>query len=151
MEGGSSQYMYETDTVPFVQIVLHGFIDYFAFDSNSNSSPREDTLHMIEFGQYPSFLLTYEPYWKLRDTPSINLLTTQYTDLEQPLNEEYKAMNQALRKVQDATIEARKVPDYGIAAVKYSNGVEIVVNYTSNDYTYNGVSVKAKSFAVIGG
>ncbi|RAP77603.1 DUF5696 domain-containing protein [Paenibacillus montanisoli] len=151
MGSGSSQYMYETDTVPFLQIVLHGYIDYFSYSSNAASSPREDTLRMIDFGQYPSFLLTHEPYWKLRDTPSVDLLTTQYTDLEQPIKETYNAVNQALKKVQDATIEARVVPDYGISAVKYSNGVEIVVNYTSSDYTYNEVSVKAKSFAVIGG
>ncbi|WP_308635134.1 DUF5696 domain-containing protein [Paenibacillus silvisoli] len=151
MGSGSSQYMYETDTVPFLQIVLHGYIDYFSWPSNSASSPREDTLRMIDYGQYPAFLLTHEPYWKLRDTPSVDLLTTQYTDLEQPIKETYNAVNQALRKVQDATIEARVVPNYGISAVKYSNGVEIVVNYTSSDYTYNGVGVKAKSFAVIGG
>ncbi|MBP3961731.1 DUF5696 domain-containing protein [Paenibacillus lignilyticus] len=151
MGSGASQYMYETDTIPFLQIVLHGYIDYFGWPSNSASSPREDTLRMIDYGQYPSYLLTHEPYWKLRDTPSVDLLTTQYTDLEQPIKETYKAVNQALGKVQDATIEARVVPDYGISAVKYSNGVEIVVNYTSSDYTYNEVSVKAKSFAVIGG
>ncbi|SEM57775.1 DUF5696 domain-containing protein [Paenibacillus sp. OV219] len=151
VDNGSSQFMYETDTVPFIQTVMHGYIDYFANPSNSSSSPREDTLRMIDYGQYPSYLLTYEPYWKLRDTPSIDLLTTQYTDLEQPLTEMYKAMNQALRQVQDATIEAREVPDYGISAVKYSNGVKIVVNYTSNDYSLGGVNVKAKSFVIIGG
>lgn len=148
---GSSQYMYATDTVPFLQIVLHGAVPYFAPMSNTNSSPREDMLRMVEFGAYPSFAITAEPYWKLKNTPSTDLLNTQYDELEQTVTRRYAAMNEALKQVQDATIEARTVLDYGVVSVKYSNGVEVVVNYTSRSYDYGGIQVKAKDFAVIGG
>jgi hypothetical protein len=151
MSLGSSQYMYETDTVPFLQVLLHGIVDYYARPVNFNSSPREDMLRMVEFGAYPSVLMTYEPYSKLRDTPSTDLLATQYTDLEQPTKELYDMSNQALKQVQAATIESREVPAYGIVNVAYSNGIRIIVNYTSSDYTLGGVIIKAKSFAVIGG
>lgn len=54
----NSQYIYETDTVPFIQIVLKGSIDYYAPYSNMGFYSPTDILRLIEYGAYPSFVLT---------------------------------------------------------------------------------------------
>lgn len=146
----STQFMYSTDTVPFLQIVLHGYVEYYAPHANFNANPREDMLRMIEYGAYPSFYLTHEPSWKLKETPSISLFTSKFDDWKDRIAETYELANRALASVQDAEIVDRTVPEYGVVEVKYSNGVTILVNYTSKDVTYGGLTAKAQDFAVGG-
>ncbi|HET7615450.1 MAG TPA: DUF5696 domain-containing protein [Bacillales bacterium] len=147
----SSHYMYETDTVPFLQIVYHGFVDYFADFSNFHANPHEKLLRMIEYGAYPSFYLTKEPSWKLQDTPSSRLFTSQYDNWKDEILLEYRKANQALRHVQNAMIEDRSVPAWGVVKVTYSNGYSVVVNYTGEEVKVNGETIKANGFKVIGG
>ena len=53
----SSQYVYETDSVPFVQMVLRGSVDYYAPYSNLGFYSEASILKMIEYGACPSFMV----------------------------------------------------------------------------------------------
>jgi hypothetical protein len=147
----SSQYMFSTDTVPFVQIVLHGYRDYFAPNFNYNASPREYLLRMVEFGAYPSFHLMHEPSWKLKNTLSKNLFTSYFEDWRSDIKVTYDKANAALKKVQDASIEQRNMLNWGVVEVVYSNGVKIIVNYSAKDIQHEGRTIPQMGFAVIGG
>lgn len=147
----SSQYMFATDTVPFMQIVLHGFVDYFAPHANYSANPREYLLRMVEYGAYPSYIVTKEPSWKLKNTLSNSLYTSQFEDWKDEIKTTYAKMNAALQKVQYAAIERRTVPDWGVVEVAYSNGVRIIVNYREQPYRHGGLTVPAEDFAIAGG
>ena len=64
------------------------------------------------------------------------------------IKEEYLMISEALNQVSGATIEDRLIVVEGVSVVKYSNGKNIIVNYTNNDYTYEGNLVKARSYKV---
>nr|WP_280921733.1 DUF5696 domain-containing protein [Paenibacillus sediminis] len=147
----SSQYMYETDTVPFVPMVLHGMIDYYAGYSNYNADPALDLLRMIDYGANPSFIVTKEPSWKMQNTPSSELFTTEYNDWSAEMKQQYAKVNAALKPVQHAFMIGRTVVSHGIVKVSYDNGVNVWVNYTGSDYEDGKVTVKARDFAVTGG
>jgi hypothetical protein len=147
----SSQFMYTTDTVPFIPMVLHGVMDYYAGYGNNNADPKLDLLRAIEYGAYPSFLVTKEPSWKLQNTPSSYLYTTEYNDWAPQIKKQYATANAALKQVKNAAITGRTVLDYGIVKVSYDNGVDIWVNYTSGDYSDGTVTVKAQDVYVTGG
>jgi hypothetical protein len=147
----SSQYMFATDTVPFMQIVLHGYIDYFAPNANYDANPREYLLRMIEYGAYPSFDVTHEPSWKLKHSYSNYMYTSHFDDWKEEIAAVYGKMDEALKTVQNAAIEERNVLDYGVVEVVYSNGVRIVVNYRSDDVTYGHTTISGNDFAVVGG
>ena len=51
----SSQLLYESDTVPFLQIVLSGCVEVFAEPLNMTSYSREKLLRLVEYGMAPSF------------------------------------------------------------------------------------------------
>ncbi|MGM7702767.1 DUF5696 domain-containing protein [Pseudalkalibacillus sp. Hm43] len=147
----SSRFVYETDSVPFLQIVLHGSIDYYTTFSNFHADPQKQLLRMIEYGAYPSFYLTHEPSWKLQNTPSKYLFTSSFEDWKGDIVEQYELVNKALKKVQDAVIEDRKVIELGVVEVTYSNGVQIVVNYNSKEMDVNGHTVGAMDYTIIKG
>nr|WP_255654608.1 DUF5696 domain-containing protein [Cohnella sp. REN36] len=147
----SSQFMYTTDTVPFVQMTLHGLVDYYEDYANHQADPTESLLRMIEYGAYPSFIVTKEPSWKLQNTPSSELFSTAYEDWAPEIKRLYDKANEALKPVRGAYMTGRSVPAYGIVRVGYANGVDIWVNYTGQDYADGAVRVPARDFAVTGG
>ena len=58
----NSQYMYETDSVPFLQIVLKGSIDYYSPYVIEGFYNQRNKLMMIEYGAYPFFIIMSEKY-----------------------------------------------------------------------------------------
>ncbi|WP_221566815.1 DUF5696 domain-containing protein [Alkalihalobacillus sp. TS-13] len=147
----SSRFVYETDSVPFLQIVMHGLIDYYTTFSNYHADPKKQLLRMIEYGAYPSFYLTHEPSWKLQNTPSKDLFTSSYEDWSEDVVSQYKLVNKALKKVQSAAIEDRKVIELGVVEVTYSNHVKIIVNYNTKEMEVNDHKIGALDFKLIEG
>ncbi|MFP7298887.1 DUF5696 domain-containing protein [Neobacillus niacini] len=145
----SSSYAFETDTVPFLQIVLKGYIPYFAPYSNFNANPEEDVLRMIEYGAYPSFLLTDQPSHLLKKTPSKGVYTSEFDLWKDEIVEQYKKIEESLGQVEGAAITAREVTKAGVVEMSYSNGKMIIVNYTDSPYSAHGTQVQAQDFAVI--
>ncbi|MCU9612677.1 DUF5696 domain-containing protein [Caldibacillus lycopersici] len=145
----SSNYMYETDTVPFLQIVLKGYLPYYAPYSNFNSNPEDGLLRMVEYGAYPSFLLTKEPSHLLADTSSSDVYTSEFDIWKEDIINQYASVKNALESVEGATIVDRKILEAGIVEVLYSNGKSIIVNYNNEEYVYNEVHVPEKSYVVV--
>ncbi|RLQ96619.1 DUF5696 domain-containing protein [Falsibacillus albus] len=147
----SSNYVFVTDTVPFVQIVLKGIIPLYAPYSNYFSDREDQVLRLIEFGVYPSFLLTDKPSRLLHDTESKDIYTSEFSTWKSEVVKEYKMIKDTLGKVEGETIVGRSIPKQGIVKVDYSNGVSIIVNYTDAVYQTEGTEVQPKGFAVIKG
>ncbi|GGC77801.1 hypothetical protein GCM10007216_05410 [Thalassobacillus devorans] len=144
----SSNYSFVTDTVPFLQIVLKGYVPYYASFSNFQYSPEDEVLRMIEYGAYPSFYLTTEPSHQLMHTPSEDLYTSQFQDWEEAIVEQYKMVKESLGPVEGETITSRNVYKTGVVEVGYSNGKSVIVNYTNEDINIEGTEVKAKGYTV---
>lgn len=144
----SSQYIYFTDTVPFLQLVLKGYVDYHAPFANFYSDLTDDTLRMIEYGAFPSFYLTHEPTSLLKDSGSKDLFSGEYELWKPEIEREYKMMQETLSRVQGETMVNREVLANGVVKVTYSNEVAIYVNYTDTDVQLDGVSISAKNYLV---
>lgn len=147
----SSSYMFVTDTVPFLQIVLKGYKPYYASFSNFSHNPKEEVLRMIEFGAYPSFYLTTESSQELLKTPSRGLYTSEFEVWKEQVINQYKAVKESLGEVENMTITDRIVHQNGVVEVVYENGVSIIVNYTETPFNVKGVEVEATSFEVVEG
>ncbi|MGD7053098.1 DUF5696 domain-containing protein [Sutcliffiella horikoshii] len=144
----SSNYMFVTDTVPFLQIVLKGYTPYYATFSNFSHNPTEEVLRIIEFGAYPSFYLTRESAQLLMKTPSRGLYTSEFASWKEELISQYSQVKESLGKVENSSIVDRIVHQQGVSEVVYENGVSIIVNYTDSDVTIDGTTVEATSFSI---
>ena len=147
----SSQYVYETDSIPFVQMVLRGSVDYYAPYSNLGFYSESSILKMIEYGVYPSFMVMHEDNFAISDTPLENYFSLRYDDWEDKIVNVYEKVNGALESVKGQAIVSHKVLASGVSCTTYENGIQIFVNYNSEDFvTEEGVTVPAGSYAVEG-
>ncbi|WP_372590227.1 DUF5696 domain-containing protein [Fervidobacterium pennivorans subsp. carthaginiensis] len=145
----SSQYLFETDTVPFLQIVLSGRLDYFTPYMNNGFFSKMDVLKAIDYGAYPSFLVSWLDNASLKDTPLWDYPSTRYEDWKTKIVEIYNTVNSALKYVKGSTITDRIVIKPGVVKVTYSNGYEIYINYTNEEFKDSLVVVPAESFKVV--
>ena len=151
MPVGSSQYIYETDSVPFLQMVLYGTMEMYGPYSNFSFYTQDCILRMIDYNISPSFILSKEPSWNLANTFSANLYSTEFSLYEDLINQIYGQVNDALRQVQSCNWIRREVPEDGVAINTYVRGGEtmyVIVNYTEHEVTYHGITVAAESAAV---
>jgi hypothetical protein len=145
----NSQYLYETDTVPFLQIVLKGSIDYYAPYANQGYYSTNSILKMIEYGTYPSFIITEALNYELTDTPQVDLFTVNFDDWKNSILNIHQRINEALLPVEGAKMIEHKVITPGVVRILYNNGINIYVNYTTKDLKVDNGTVPALGFAVI--
>lgn len=145
----NSQYIYETDSVPFLQMVLRGSKEYYAPYANQGFYSNASMLKMIEYGAYPSFIVTGADNFSLNETPLENYFSLNYVDWEEKMEEVYEQVNGALKYVQGASMTLHNTEAEGVYCVSYDNGIKLYVNYNNEDFvTENGMSVPAGSYAV---
>jgi len=142
-----TQYILQTDTVPFLQIVLHGTMEMYAPYSNFSFYTQRDILRMIDYNVYPSFALTQEPAHLLSSTNSLKFFSTEYDVYRDIIKHVYTEVSAALSQVKGREWLDRTVLEEGIILNEYSAGFKILINYTNNIFEYDGVTVNAQSAA----
>lgn len=145
----NTQYVYETDSIPFLQMVLRDSVDCYAPYSNQGFYSDASILKMIEYGVYPSFMVMEADNFSLNDTPLENCFSLNFEDWEERIHDVYGKVNGALSYVKGAAITEHSVEAEGVYCTVYDNGVRIFVNYDMEDYvTEEGITVPAGSYVV---
>lgn len=127
--------------VPFVQLVLHGIVDYAGEPINTGINLEETLLKYVEYGACPHFEWNYEPI-----TGNTENDTFYYDNTINDAAEFYTEANEALNDLRDARITDHYEVEDGIFCTEYDTGARIYVNYTNNDYSTLGVVVEARNF-----
>lgn len=151
---GTSQYVYETDTVPFLQMVLHGTMEVYAPYSNFSFYSKKDMLKMIDYNISPSFVLTEEPSYLLASTVSSDYYSTEFEQYEEIVKEVYETVNEALSQVVGYYWDSRTVVEDGVIANQYSKDGDvktIIINYSEDEVTVDGNTIAPLSASVIEG
>jgi hypothetical protein len=144
-----TQYVLETDTVPFLQIVLHGTMEMYAPYANFSFYTQKDILRMIDYNVYPSFVLTKEPAHFLSNTNSLKYFSTEYDVYRNIIKHLFTEVSTVLSHVKGLEWLNRTVLTDGVILNEYSGDVKIIINYTDYSFMYAGVSVNALSAMVI--
>lgn len=147
----NSQYLFESDTVPFLQIVLKGNVDYYGPYSNMSFYSKMDMLRLVEYAAYPAYLITGKNNSELGYTTSSELYSTNFEDWKDNITEAYGYIEKGLSKVEGREITDRTILSTGIVKVDYEGGISIIVNYTGSDYKLEEAVVPAQDYIVLGG
>ena len=151
---GTSQYVYETDSVPFLQMVLHGTMEIYAPYSNFSFYSQKDMLKMIDYNISPSFVLTQEPSYLLAATTSSDYYSTEFSQYEDIVKNIYSTVNAPLSQIIGYNWDSRTVLEDGVIANQYSKDGSvktIVINYTEDEVTVKGTKIAPLSAQVIEG
>lgn len=145
----NAQYSYYTDLVPLIPIILSGYVPMYTSYLNFNAIGVDRLLMMVDFNIYPNYVLTSEDTFKMRYTSSNHLYTTAYADYKDEIIETYEFLNDALKHVSGSKIVDRDTIETGISLITYDNGVQILVNYTNKDFSYQSMTISPKTYEVI--
>lgn len=148
---GHSQYIFETDAVPFLQLVLNGTMEVYAPYANFSFYTRADILKMIDYNLSPSFILTGEPAYRLADTVSADMYSTEYGLYEELIREVYFQVNEALSQVKGWRWVDRQVAEDGVIVNVYEKDGrfrKIIINYTDRPVTVDGAEAAPESALV---
>ena len=144
----SSGYDLEDVSVPFYQMVFHGYAAYTLEATNLASDPATRTLNCIEFGASPLFSLVGRNQDELIGSRLDALYSADASAWLDFAAEQYSQINAALRSVQNSTMTDYQVLSNPVRVVTYDNGTRIYVNY-GEATTVNGIRLEAKGFAVV--
>jgi len=138
------------EEIPFYQMIIHGRLDYAGKPINlsANFDENEIILRLIEFGASPHFAFTYSAANEMKYTGLNWKYSTRYENWKDKAVEIYHKVNDALSLVSGAEILRHEILPDGLRLVTYSNDIQIVINRSQNDCTYNGQTVPAVGFIV---
>lgn len=138
--------LFVTDSVPFLQLVLRGYIDYYSPYINFSTNQEIDVLKCIEYGSNLAYLISYEQSHLLSNTLANHLYATHFDSNKENMIKQIDDVTEALSGLNGERIVDRQVLEVGVVEVTYSNGVKICVNYTNDEQPYNGIKVKPMSY-----
>ena len=136
-------YIYTAEAVPFLPVVLAGYVPYFGEALNFSANVTEDALRHVDYGVYPSYFLTQEPTATMLNTRSNWIYTSSYGQWGEEISKTYRWMNALLGPVRGQPILNREQLGDGVFATTYANGRRILVNYSAAPFTLNGLTVNA--------
>lgn len=143
-----SQYLFESDSVPFLQMVYKGHVDMYGDYLNVGNLSRAKILKMMEYGVYPSFVLTWADSIALLDTPSEDLFSTGFSDWKDKIAEVTGEMQQALSAFEGAKMQRHEVLDAGVICISYDNGRSLYINYNQTESMADGMTIPAEGYAI---
>ena len=106
-------------------------------------------LRLVEYGVYPSYILTGGSTYDLKDTNSSNVYISEYDILSRRISDYYDFINEGLTSTINSEMIDHTFIGEGIVLVEYSNGVQIVVNYNDFAVTVGEYVIPAEGYEVI--
>ncbi len=125
------------ESIPFVQMLLHGIVEYSTTGSNTYDDTKTAFLKSVEYGCLPSADWYCSSFDETIDSKyyydnNINEMVKYYT----------KA-NTALAELRDSRMTSHSKIQDGIYCTEYDNSIKVYVNYTDESVTVNGVIIDA--------
>ncbi|WP_054027855.1 DUF5696 domain-containing protein [Bacillus sp. FJAT-28004] len=149
----SNEYQLAGESVPFNQMVLHGYIEYAgkAFNMADEQEIRESVLRSLETGSNVYFNWFYEEPSVLKETRFSYLYSNHYEQWFDEAIEAYGEVNKVLRQVRgQSMIKHEKLAERTYRTV-YENGLTVYVNYGDAAVIADGVTIEANDYVVKGG
>ena len=141
------------DTIPFIQIVYHGLIDYYSNPLNNEDDAKIALLRSLEYGAFPSFELTYRPTGDLKYTNYNKLFNSEFSLLLPDVVDAYKVSEEVLIPLRSESIvnHFRASDNVNVYCTEYSNGTKVYVNYGNVGYIVPGttITVEAMGYTVV--
>jgi hypothetical protein len=132
----NTQFMISTDTVPFLQLVLHNTMEVYAPYANFSFYTQQDILRMIDYNVFPSFVVTDRPAHYLGNTNSLNYYSTEYAIYRDIILEVYRQTAPILTQTMGREWLDRRVLENGVILNRYEGGVVVIINYTQQPFHY---------------
>lgn len=146
----SNEFNITKQTVPFYQMVVHGFVNYTGPPINLNPSRRE-MLRLIEYGAYPLFTLSFNDASELKHSYYNDLYSVSYKNWLDTAVDIYHEFSLLYTDIGGQKMILHEELMDNVYLTLYKNGVGIIVNYNLYSIDYRGQIINGESYLKIKG
>ena len=134
------------ESVPFYQIVMHGYVSYGSEPINLTPNPYRALLKALETGSNPGFALIYGEALELVDTRYNYLYNAGYQSWTDTMKEYYLEAGPVLNAVAGHEITGHERIGENAYRTDYGTAGSVYVNYGKRDVQADGITIGAESF-----
>jgi len=138
-----------TAEVPFLGILLHGYLNYAGEPINLAGDYEYTLLKTIENGANPYFVIAYDNVPELKVNGYSEYYAVQYSVWKETIIEEYKKLNKVLGPLQNVEIISHEIVADRVVKVGYQNGMLIYLNYNNFAVNVDGRAIRAMDFVML--
>ncbi|MCJ8009942.1 DUF5696 domain-containing protein [Lederbergia wuyishanensis] len=146
----SSNFNITDKSIPFYQMVIHGYIDYAGKPVNLNDDQyiRNQILKALETGSNVYFSWFYKDPSVIKETEFNHLISSNYhLWLDESINM-YNEVNSVLKDVRNKAITSHKELAEGVYETTYGNDYSIIVNYNGEAVTVDNRIIEPESYII---
>lgn len=133
-------------SVPFFQIVFHGYRTYAYQPLNLADNPTWMFLKSIETGAVPYFAVSFEPSLLLKNTDYDYMFSTDYHSWKETIVELYHEINSAFSGIQHQIIVDHQELTPNVFKTCFEDGLTVIVNYNREPVEVHGRIVAEEDY-----
>jgi hypothetical protein len=139
----SSSHVNTDANIPFMQLVLHGYVNYSGPAINMFYDPELALLKNVEYGAAPAFMLAHDEIAELKDTSFAVFYSVDYDAWHSLMVSMYHRFAQVYRGLANIPMERHDRLEEGVYMTTFTNGVQVLVNYNlqASEVTLGGIPV----------
>lgn len=143
----NSAYTQEDASIPFMQLVLHGYIPYSGTALNLTGEYEDMFLKCIEYGSAPLFTVAADNTELLNKTSMSYYYSVKWDVVKEKAKEYAAKWEEAYDGLNDKEMKSHKKLDDNLYCTEYEDGTVFYVNYGANDaVTESGAVVPSCSY-----
>ncbi len=144
----SSNYDFQTYSVPFYQMVFKGYKPMSSVAINLTSSQNDSFLACIESGTTPSYTIIANYENELRNSTHTFIWGSVYKNQKSTFVDDVKSASDYFESIKGAKITKYTVINEDVRITEFDNGVRVAVNYGDSDYETEFGVVKANDYMI---
>jgi hypothetical protein len=145
-----SDYTILDDNIPFLELAIHGYVDYVGEPLNITGDIQDELLYSAAYGAGLGFTYMKESPFTLQDTLYTHYYGCDYDAWKNNMAEIYKRYESELGHIFNQNMTNHEFVDdeHLVSCTTYADGTKVYVNFGFNAYNAGGVSVPARDYKV---
>lgn len=145
----SSLYDCIDEDIPLYQMVYRGYTNISNKDINLLDDQMKGLLKAVESGSGLAFSLINKYDTEFATTTHSEFATSLFENNKDTIKEYVYKTSEFYKSIGTSAIDEHKIIDNDLRVTKFSNGVEVVINYSNEDKATDYGTVKANDFLLI--
>lgn len=139
------------ESVPFLQMVFHGYIDYAGEPLNHSDDSGTHALRSVEYGAVPYFQWAYLPSSITKGTPYNKMFSLCFKTTIDSAAEYYEKVKEDISEFRGETITYHENLTSTLTVTEFESKSRLYVNYDFADVSVDGNLVPARNWIILEG
>ena len=150
MDLSGSDYSILDHNVPFLELAIHGYVNYTGESLNICGDQQDEILYSAAYGAGLSFTFMKESAFTLQDTLYTHYYGCDYDKWKDEMIKIYNRFNKELGHVYNQKMVNHEILRNGVTCTTYEDGTQVYVNFNYEDF-YGREFIKARDYKVVPG